>query len=182
MRRDHRRSKQPNPRQSSKPGYGPPFVWLCICALLALLAWTNARDAWQETYYGRYFEGWQTTPGTITQSRAVLVRLSKNKSESRVYVEYEYRVAGRRYENTRIRWTAPVRIERNWYEPNVIPQRMYPPGATVPVYYDPAAPGMAVLDRKTVFSGWDHETTFVLSTVFGLLCLFFGLRSLAAVE
>jgi hypothetical protein len=103
---------------------------------------------------------WPATPGTITVST---VNASKNKpgdpgydfSDTEVtnqpFVEYEYKVDRRKLRGNRI--TIGEKISGFELESTLA---RYPVGATVTVYYDPANPKNAVLERdlpKIVFAG-----------------------------
>lgn len=100
-------------------------------------------------YIGRLFQreirarqsrDWPTTAGKITSARLKRVPGSGKlfRPLSRPYLEYEYTVEGDTYTSSTITWgtlpEAPAALIAH-----------YPPGQSVPVYYHPQAPHLAVL-------------------------------------
>jgi hypothetical protein len=94
---------------------------------------------------------WLATPGKVTASRVASRRYAPNDpsygmSDSEIrhepHVEYEYTVGGTKYVGKRIDLSEKI----STYELESMLDR-YPVGADVTVYYDPADPNTAVLDR-----------------------------------
>jgi len=172
-------------KEKEEHGFSPIFdsnacvekavFWLCLAAAIALIPISNARDAWLETRYGQFFNDWRSVPGTITTSRGYVQKLGKNSWESRVYVEYEYRVDGRRYEGSRIRWN-PIKVAGDGERADNAARILYPPAKTVTVYYASEAPQVAMLDNGKVYSGAPHQRTFLISSIPALFFLYMGVK------
>jgi len=99
-----------------------------------------------ETYYGEIYSDWHEAPGTIIVSKNLRAE-RRIGSTSEVYVMYEYRVDGRRFEGDRVHWMAPIKLEP-WDRTHTVPQRMFPLGKQVTVYYSPEKPHISVLNKN----------------------------------
>ncbi len=79
-------------------------------------------------------QAWPSVPGTVTSSR-----VQQKEDESDAVVTYSYAVNGKDYQGNRVgffsRDTAQQVVSR------------YPSGKQVEVFYDPANPSSAVLER-----------------------------------
>ncbi len=89
---------------------------------------------------------WATTTGTVTKSK---VRSHRNRSsdgdsfESMPLVTYEYTVADKNYQGTKVNFAEKISGEEIASTLN-----KYPEGKIVQVYYNPANPSEAVLERE----------------------------------
>lgn len=106
----------------------------------------------------RRARAWPTTAGTVVTSTVASRVLSPddpnyNPGDTNVTneprVEYEYTVAGKTYRGRRI----DLGEKTSSYELEAILDR-YPVGTAVTVYYDPADPNTAVLDRDMAWWVW----------------------------
>lgn len=113
-------------------------LYLLLPALSALL---RARDS----------QKWPSVQGVLehawVETREYTQSVSHNQRFRVSYfpqVRYRYTVAGQTYEGGRINIGAQVGSSKRDAERILAP---YPPGSTVEVFYDPAAPENAVLER-----------------------------------
>jgi hypothetical protein len=111
-------------------------MWLAGAAAAAMLIFI----AIVESRRMRKARNWPTAVGTVTAS-------SVQGRENKPFVEYEFEVAGQKYRSSRITMGEPP----SQGEAASILAR-YPVGASVTVYYDPADPHMATLERA--FPRW----------------------------
>ena len=149
-----------------------PIVFFVVGAALAIYGVDLVREA-------RAAAAWPTAPGRITA--ATTERLERNKtadlSSHAAVVHYEFTVAGRTYEGSRLRFT-PVNF-------STLPQAesflsAYPVGASVPVHYDPADPRRSVLDAQPTGREWLYVLGGVVFCGVGLVSFFRGRASDAA--
>jgi len=98
-------------------------------------------DALDGLYETARSQSFPATQGTIRKSR-VDVEYDEGTSYT-VEVEYDYQVAGQKFVSSRFRWTQSSG-SAEWTQAQVAAR---PPGAVVPVFYDPDNPAQAVLDR-----------------------------------
>jgi hypothetical protein len=109
---------------------------------------------------------WPTTPGTILVSEVVTL-----KSKFEAVITYTYTIESHTYTSDRIYHRAlPYYSEREQAQVLVAE---FPPGQTVPIYYNPADPQYAVLVPGKTIEG----TIFI---VIGAVLLVFGLVGIAA--
>lgn len=167
-------------RPAAKAGWPAIGGWLVVTVLCGMLVLATAAEGYREIYYAEYFDGWQATPGRIVSAKSAVLRRGKYEVEHIVQVFYTYQVGDQIYRGNRIRYGMPIRLEHNWYDPDAVPRRLFPPGQSVPVYYDPRAPEVAVLDKKSLGSGWiwDQKTPLILASIIGPLALLMALRGL----
>lgn len=146
-------------------------MWIAGAAAAALLAMIIV----VETRRMRKARNWPSTLGTVT-ANGVGARKKKPGETGHYYaqtegynnpfVEYEFEVAGRKY----FGWRITVGVQPSHGEAAAI-LAQFPVGASVTVYYDPADPHMAVLERE--FPRWMWK-------VFGwILLLLLGVPPLA---
>ncbi|MFN3386480.1 MAG: DUF3592 domain-containing protein [Candidatus Thermochlorobacter sp.] len=88
-------------------------------------------------YQQRQAQTWAETTGNITHSNFV-----DDSEGGRLTIEYEYSVAGRRFQSAQL---APTFMLYNAREM----ANKYPVGAAVTVYYNPDNPEEAVLERQS---------------------------------
>jgi hypothetical protein len=88
---------------------------------------------------------WPSTTGTVVMS-TVNVRYVSGKRKLKPVVEYTYQVNGLNYQGKYIRVGDQFVTFRTAVDPYLIPVR-YPMGASVTVYYNPANPVEAGLER-----------------------------------
>lgn len=112
--------------------------------------------------------GWPSVPGTVLVS-TVQLRVGAAGPEggrSRAYhpvVVYAYTVGGRPYQGQRIFFGDS--LGTGWPGPAQRTAARFPVGATVPVYYDPANPAQAVLERRA-------PANWLLFAIAGAILLF----------
>jgi hypothetical protein len=108
------------------------------------LGWFFSKRAKEARALSTSAQSWAATTGTVLKSR---VEVSGGDVTSVTpYILYEYQVDGQRYEASQIRAGdvyMAVRKRRAAYD--LVDK--YPVGAQVTVYFDPANPGMAALER-----------------------------------
>lgn len=102
-------------------------------------------------YQQRQVKAWVETKGNITHSDFV-----DDSEGGRLTIEYEYSVAGMRFQSTRL---APAFMLYNAREM----ANKYPVGAAVTVYYNPDNPKEAVLERQSAVT-W-------VSILMGAVCI-----------
>ncbi|MBN1371929.1 MAG: DUF3592 domain-containing protein [Anaerolineaceae bacterium] len=114
---------------------------------------------------------WSTTPGTILESTVRESRSSDDDRPSTYYaqVNYSYQVMGQAYQGKNIHIGA--RNTGPHSKAQAIASR-YPAGSSVTVYYDPANPADAVLERAAPA----NTVTLILGIIFLVitLCLMCG--------
>jgi len=86
-------------------------------------------------------EKWPVVPGIVLDASVAAVR-EEGHQRFRPTVRYSYEVDGKRYECSRIQWTAQG--FRKYHRARRLLDR-YRSGSTVKVHYDPSRPGTAVL-------------------------------------
>ncbi|HVW21819.1 MAG TPA: DUF3592 domain-containing protein [Opitutaceae bacterium] len=91
---------------------------------------------------------WPTATATILSSRVRASR-GQRRTSYRPDIRYEYEVEGRAYPGSRVAFGGP-------WEHDAAAQavRRYPPGADVPVSYDPAEPARSVLEPGAGAGVW----------------------------
>ena len=117
---------------------------LCITIPVVAIFWFLKKSADKDRAKHQISLAWPSTTGTIVKSR-VEVSGGENATVSPRII-YEYEVSGRPYRSEQIRvggvyLTGPT--NRSAYD--IVDS--YPEGATVTVYYDPAAPQESALER-----------------------------------
>ncbi len=124
------------------------FVTLSLlagAALVGLGLWLRARS--------RACLAWPSVDGQVIESRIDDAHLEMTKP----ILRYRYAVAGREHVGFRASFSG-YGVSRAAMEALIRP---YPLGATVRVYYNPADPALAVLDRTTE-SDWAYWLLFGL--------------------
>ncbi len=122
---------------------------------------------------------WPSTPGSITRSSiAESVSTSDDDNITHYYPQltYKYQVAGTTYEGKRIMFGA---VESGSHTKAQTTITRYPVGTSVSVYYNPADPKEAVLERQSKSS----NIMLILGIVFlgmALCTLCIGIGSIAA--
>lgn len=120
---------------------------------------------------------WPETPGTLLQAQLISDRSSESTSY-RVEAEYRYNVAGRGYNNNRAAIGAGSDNVGDFQQ--TLGSRLenaYQKGQTVSVWYDPANPADAVLNRDIRWGMLGFKSIFAI--VFGgvgFALIYFGLR------
>ena len=94
-------------------------------------------------------QGWPETPGRVTSATMNLIEDEESGDVYSPYVSYEYQVGGRSLSGSRIRFGSAS--SRDQAKAAAVLQR-YPEGKAVTVYYDPARPDEAVLERSAAGS------------------------------
>ncbi|GAB4495436.1 MAG: DUF3592 domain-containing protein [Anaerolineales bacterium] len=119
------------------------FIGLFAAAIIGLLFFAVVVKM-RETQRAKT---WQTTSGKITRSETRALKKrdidGKESVRSAPAIAYEYTVNGKRYQGERI--SLAEIIPESDIEPLLA---RYPVGAQVTVYYDPANPRQAVLERS----------------------------------
>ena len=112
-----------------------------------LLLWLSVRDLFRELTLwrlARESQHWEGVPGRITRSKARVMRAGRWSTYETV-VAYRYRAGDQGYTGDRLNFDVGLpRYSRQQVEEALQP---YPRGATVTVYYDPARPAVATLER-----------------------------------
>ena len=109
-----------------------------IALLLVVLGLINQRRA-------QASQAWPAVAGQITGSR-LGTQSSDDGTSYFPMVHYQYAVAGQAYQNDRIVFGGGITGNRGPAETILA---RYPVGHTVPVYYNPANPQEAVLERRS---------------------------------
>lgn len=91
------------------------------------------------------------TPGHIISSELTTSSDSDGGTTYGARVVYDYEVAGRRYQSERVRFGQGSDSSGHWAHATL---KAFPPGATPPVYYDPADPARAVLQTGVAGQDW----------------------------
>ncbi|GEM_PF-4539513 len=118
-----------------------------------LLLWLYAED-WRMSEVA---QGWPTTEGRITSS-SVDYCLLCDDPRYHVRISYEYLVDGQAHTGKRLQFGSDS-FDR---DPEAI-MRNYVGDAKVPVYFDPANPGKAVLQRRFAVASSDLLLTGVIA-------------------
>lgn len=143
------------------------LCWGMFPTLLLVAVVMKARDVYRA-------RRWPSTPGKVlvseTQAKIKApgdpgFNFHDTEVENLPRVEYEYKVDGKTYRNGRI----TIGEKTSEYEIEEILER-YPIGAEVTVFYDPANPQTAVLDRD-VMDGKLLLGCALLALIFGVLPL-----------
>jgi hypothetical protein len=143
---------------------GAIFILIVCASFPALIIVALVVKQWEV----RKAKRWPSTTGKVIASRIAsstkepgdAASFGERNVTNEPYVEYEYHVEGQRFRNTRI----TIGEKTSEYELEAILAR-YPVGTAVTVYYDPANPQKAVLERD-IF-------TSTMWLGFGCLMLFF---------
>jgi hypothetical protein len=97
-------------------------------------------------------QSWPATPGKVTESGTATATQRTSRGRTMVshssVVHYTYQVAGQDYTGTAVEFGDQQRFQS---AAEAVGAR-YPAGKAVTVYYDPASPGRAVLERALTFS------------------------------
>jgi hypothetical protein len=121
----------------------PRWFSLLLCALGATMIGLGLRQAAR----GRDTRQWTRTPGRILESRVEQVESAdeQRRATFRFVIRYEYDARGARRTSDQV-WIGSSAVAasddaaraQSWVE-------RFPAGAEVPVWFDPAEPGLAVL-------------------------------------
>lgn len=122
--------------------------WLLLVASVAVLASVGVRvgrRAHRAALVRRAAAAWAQTAGTVLSTTIQIRRLGQRRSEVPVVI-YAYQVDGRPYQSYRVRATDDTGgISLNGDASRTLER--YPVGSNVTVYYDPADPANAALER-----------------------------------
>ena len=110
---------------------------------------------------GKESVSWPTIKGTMMQARAVPKKL-EHSNEYQLFVKYTYTVDGKSYTGNHI--TAFDEYQKTLSRANDVLKK-YPVGGEVSVYYDPADPGLSVLE-----TGATKNVSWLLWV--GVICFF----------
>jgi hypothetical protein len=141
-----------------------PTNWLVMSfyVAVAVMILVHGLALWREE---RGIERWGVTRGIIRFDPALLAPpTSATRPQTVADVFYEYTVSGRPYRSSRFGFGS---LTWRGYRAMVAYLATLCPGSWVTVYYDPAYPQHAVLDRHTNL--WDY-LPFILTGV-GLLAI-----------
>ena len=95
-------------------------------------------------YQGHRSQNWPATSGTVLATGTTEVRQIRSVLPAwRPRVTYTYTVDGTAFQSDRIDFGAMPSLDRVWLESEL--QRKFPPGKTIPAYYDSTQPQSAVL-------------------------------------
>ncbi len=153
-------------RELPTPRNAPLVVFMLVFALvLARFAFVLRRQA-------ASVSGWGHTTGAIVASEAetfdaAQARLGGPRSKLiRQRVTYRYAVAGVDYMSDRVSFGARTSSSLRALEQSIV--RRYPVGASVPVFYDPANPSEAVLERgaRLLWLMWGSAALFAGAAVY----------------
>lgn len=120
-------------------------VGSALCALacgLVLCHWLKLRRA-------AHTRPWPAVDGMVLES-AVVADRDEGRQLYRPMVRYRYEIDGRRFEGSRIEWTAPPATRRYTRARRLLDG--YRSGGKVKVHYDPQRPGLAVLQPARAIS------------------------------
>ena len=122
----------------------PPLTAFLLMGTVGFPAGTMLLlGAWLDDWRAAQSKSWPTVTGRVLTSE-VSVRLGKGP-RNLANVSYTYEVDGTRYESSRIRFGQGRTRFRSQAEELV---GRYPAGSDVDVHYNPADPGVAVLDTS----------------------------------
>jgi hypothetical protein len=123
-------------------------AWLPLVASLAVLAGLGVhfgRRARRAATVQRAAAAWAQTAGTVLSTTIQVRRVGQSRSETPVVI-YAYQVDGRPYQSYRVRAGDETGRIRVIGDASRMLER-YPVGSNVTVYYDPADPANAALER-----------------------------------
>ena len=121
--------------------------WL-LAGVMCLMALVFLRRLW----LGQASWHWPTAPGTILDSEVRHSRDSEGDSMWSAHVRYAYRVAGREYTGTRVRF-GDEGTSCSWKSSSEYVVECYPPGRNVRVLHHPRRPKCATLEPGASFWG-----------------------------
>lgn len=122
--------------------------WLPLAASLAVLVGVGVhfgRRARRAAAMQRAAAAWAQTAGTVLSTTIQVRRVGQSRSETPVVI-YSYQVDGRPYQSYRVRAGDETGRIRVIGDASRTLER-YPVGSNVTVYYDPADPANAALER-----------------------------------
>jgi len=128
-------------------------VLLAVAALLIGIGWFSRQKV-------KASRAWPSTPGRVTGSGVEESSASEGGTVYRAVVHYSYAVGGREYQNNRRVFGDTVSSSNRGAAERTAAR--FVAGSSVPVYYNPANPQDAVLER----------TSGVAGLMFGLGALF----------
>jgi hypothetical protein len=113
---------------------------------LLVIGVTMVAVALRQSTRARETRGWTRTEGRIVESRVEKIEdeSEEHLDRTRFVIRYAYRVGGRTYESPQV-WIGSSEASSS-DEPTRWVER-FPPGAVVPVWFDPRDPSQAVLVR-----------------------------------
>lgn len=155
-------------------------LFIGVGVLFALLGAGVMITAWRTRQRLQASAGWPTTEGEVVETQIRREESATGEDDDtmvRFYPEirYTYRVLGQTYTGTRLSFGGPAGY-LNRAEAAAVLNR-YPVGGRVMVYYNPANPQEAVLERRAEGVGCN----FVVGAAFfllGLVLLLVGLLAL----
>jgi hypothetical protein len=137
------------------------LIFFTVGAGLSFWGWTILQDAWAST-------SWPSVSGRVVESD-VSYWNDEDGNYYRPEVTFEYTVAERQYESSRIGFGSDSSYDTTdsaWEVAN-----RYPTGETVPVYYDPDEPATAVLEPGATAGSY---TLIGVGAVFVLVAVVVG--------
>ena len=124
----------------------PIVLWLSLGLGLCALAGGSILFRWLPSL-GPRGRVWPAAEGVILDSTVIASR--EHRQRFRAEVRYRYEVDGQRYEGDRIRWDDPADFGKYTRARKILDR--YRCGSVVSVHYDPARPGVSVLQPKPTF-------------------------------
>lgn len=139
--------------------------YILILAFFTLAGLVMAAWGWRNLRRARTFREWSTTQGVIESST-----FDSAADDPLPRIEFSYEVAGQRHRRA-LDFPSGLTPSRELARSYI---GRYPPGAKVNVYYDPARPEQATLERKTGHDDWFVVAIGLGAALFGIAALFFS--------
>jgi hypothetical protein len=130
-------------------------TYLAICGaslIMGLVALPFLAIAWINRRRAQASQGWPMVLGRVSESRVLSSVGSEGDTTYEPRVGYAYDVGGRAYENARLTFGGQVQDGNPSGAQRTVAR--YPIGAIVHVFYNPANPQDAVLERRSGVSGF----------------------------
>lgn len=139
--------------------------YILILAFFTLAGLAMAAWGWRNMMRARKLRHWSTTEGMIEASTP-----ASALDDLLPHIEFSYEVAGRHYRRV-LDFPSGLNpsqeLARNYIE-------RFPAGAEVSVYYDPAQPEQATLERKSGHDDWFIIAIGLGAALFGIGALLFS--------
>lgn len=146
------------------------LIPLVVSAVFVWLGWGYYSKAQQS-------ESWPETAGKIIESKVVEASRSRSGSSSKsmykAWVSYDYEVNGQKYRGDQVGFMDGSSSSQKGVAEEV---RKYPVGRAVTVYYNPADPKEACLDRSAGMVPWLMMGGGAVGILIGTRLLLFGGR------